>query len=229
MGYQHLFFDLDHTLWDHQRNADETLSELFQEYNIAGMGDFTERDFIEKFHQVNHLLWDDYNMGRIDQSRIRKQRFPLVLQALGVNGNPINGELSRQYLVRCPTKPYLMPHALETLDYLHKRYDMTIITNGFFEVQATKMACSGLDCYFPRVVTSEEAGELKPHPRIFSYALDNVKQTCEACVMIGDNPSTDIAGARLAGIDQIYYDPQDLKQTPSTFRVMSLLELTDLL
>ncbi len=230
MAYQHLFFDLDHTLWDHHRNANETLKDLFVDYDFDQNWEFTADQFTATFHQVNFQLWDRYRQGSINQDFIRKERFPKVMAQLGVAKSEVPEGLAEEYLQRCPRKPHLMPYTLEILDYLMERYSMSIITNGFSEIQETKLSCSGLSPYFSTVVTSEVAGKLKPHPQIFNFALSMVRASGSECIMIGDNPVADIAGARSAGIDQIYYDPANLNEADrSTFRVDCLTQLKDLL
>ncbi len=230
MTYQHLFFDLDHTLWDHHKNANETLEDLYRDYNLGHLARFSSADFIKSFHEINHTLWDKYNHGQLDQLYIRQNRFPLVLNTFGIEQQQVPVGLAEAYLQQCPQKPHLMPHTLPVLEYLNKRYEMSIITNGFSDVQDIKMSCSGLLKYFDHIITSEQAGKLKPHPQIFDFALQTVQLTKEACIMIGDNASTDIAGAQAIGMDQIYYDPQNQQQaTNPTYTVKSLQELQELL
>ena len=228
--YKHLLFDLDHTLWDHKANADDTLGELFEKYALGSLMPSGVDAFTDAFHQTNFKLWDLYHMGEIDQHYIRTQRFKIVMGILGVEDYGYSLELSQDYLSNCPRRSNLMPHALEVLDYLKPKYRMSVITNGFAEIQDIKLSSSGLTGYFEAVVTSEQAGSLKPHAEIFNYALNKVGMSSEDCVMIGDNPATDIQGAREVGIDQIYYDPDENHEDANpTFRIQNLLELKELL
>ena len=230
MHYKHLFFDLDHTLWDHHANANSTLTELFQQYGLGDLSTSDAAEFTIVFHRTNHLLWHDYHLGKIDQTYIRKERFKLVLAELGIFNFEKCQQLADEYLYRCPRKSNLMPNAIETLEYLKPKYPMTIITNGFEEIQEIKLSSSGLDAYFDLVVTSELAGSLKPDPGIFNYSLRAVGVDSTDCVMIGDNPDTDIAGAREAGIDQVYYDPQGLNEVMNpTYKIRNLGQLQELL
>ena len=199
------------------------------EFKMGILG-FSVFRFQQVFHEVNHQLWYEYHLGAIDQDFIRKERIPKVMSALGVNDYQHSSELGKQYLFRCPRKSNLMPNTLEVLDYLKQKYSMTIITNGFYEVQSVKILNSGLHGYFDRIVTSGEAGCLKPHRGIFDYALDSAKVRGPESVMIGDNPVTDITGAKEAGIDQIYYNSRDCNDTTEpTFSINDLLELKELL
>lgn len=227
--YTHLFFDLDHTLWDHHKNANETLGELHLEFKMDFLGVTVDR-FQQVFHDVNHQLWYDYHLRVINQESIREERFPKVMSALGVKDYQHSSDLGEQYLFRCPRKSNLMPNTLEVLDYLKQKYSMTIITNGFHEIQSVKINNSGLQGYFDRIVTSGEAGCLKPHRGIFDYALESANARGPESVMIGDNPVTDITGAKEAGIDQIYYNSRACRDiTEPTFRINDLMELKGLL
>ena len=228
--YKHLLFDLDHTLWDHKANANETLGDLYRQYSLEGLTTIGVDDFQEAFHRINFELWHDYHIGKVDQHFIRNQRFKKVLELLGVMDFQYHIELSQDYLAHCPRKSNLMPFAMEALEYLKTRYHMSVITNGFAEIQDIKLASSGLTSYFETVITSDQTGRLKPHPEIFKYALSKVGVSPVDCVMIGDNPDTDIEGAKEVGIDQIYYDPEDnLAATNPTYRIQSLLQLKELL
>lgn len=228
--YKHLFFDLDHTLWDHQSNANETLADIYNSNEIFRLADFNVNQFQDTFHEINHKLWHEYHLGHIDQAYIRNTRFKKVLGALGLEVYDSDMDFTDEYLSRCPRKSNLMPHTLEVLEYLKVRYPMTIITNGFAEIQDIKMNSSGLIGYFDLVITSEQTGWLKPDRKIFDFAVQHARVSPAECLMIGDNPATDMEGARMAGIDQIYYDPEDRNQDrESTYRISSLLQLKEIL
>lgn len=229
-NYKHLFFDLDHTLWDHVANANETLEELYHQYGLGEHGHFDVQVFQETFHTINHQLWHNYHLGNIDQAHIRKERFNMVMAALQVTDFNFSQKMGAQYLEICPRKGNLMPHTIETLEYLKSRYPMSIITNGFDEIQDVKMSSSGLQKYFDQVITSEKAGCLKPHRGIFDCAMQYASVIHTECVMIGDNPVTDITGALNCGMDQIYYNSRSCEdQLDPTYRIELLADLKELL
>jgi len=228
--YRHLFFDLDQTLWDHDCNANQTLTDLYHEFHLNLNHGFGFEDFHRVFHQVNHGLWHDYHKGKVVKGFIREERFRMVMEILEVPHYEYSRDMGARYLELCPRKGNLMPHAIETLEYLKKKYPMTIITNGFDEIQDIKLTSSGIDKYFKSVITSEKAGWLKPHQGIFDFAMKQANVSCGECIMIGDNPVTDIAGARNSGIDQVYFNSRDINvQSVPTYRIQSLIELKQLL
>ena len=98
----------------------------------------------------------------------------------------------------------VLPGAAEVVRALAKRYPLTIISNGFKEVQYYKFAHSGLADCFTHTLISEEVGINKPQPEIFRIALRLNGVNADEAVMIGDSYSSDIAGAKAAGIDQIW-------------------------
>ncbi|MCL6257911.1 YjjG family noncanonical pyrimidine nucleotidase [Aquiflexum sp. TKW24L] len=228
--YRHIFFDLDHTLWDYDTNVQESLSELFDIYQLINVGIPDFQTFIDAFYQVNFKLWALYDLGKIDKRSLRETRFKLIFEKAGVLARNVPKELEDDFMQRTSSKPHLLPYSKEILDYLSPNYKMHIITNGFNESQANKMHSSGLTPYFDLVVTSETTGHKKPDPRIFQYAMDKLSVKSADCIMIGDNPNSDILGAIRSNIDQIYFDPHEkgIEHQP-THTIRHLKELEELL
>jgi len=223
----HLFFDLDHTLWDYVRCSKETLSELWLAYQLEEKGvQFNE--FFRKFNEINECLWQRYHNGEIEKEVIRDDRFPTILAELSIPDGNLALNMQREFLRVCPTKPYLIDGAIELLESLSGRYGLHIITNGFDEIQDTKLRSSGIDHFFEEVITSGTAGSQKPENRIFEFALEKIMALPAATLMIGDNPLSDIEGAYRAGIDQVFFNPnKQLCPITPTLEIESLRELLD--
>jgi len=205
--YKCIFFDLDHTVWDYDTNSDETLSEMFEEHLLGERGIPSRENFLATFKEVNARLWDLYDRELITSDVIRKERFHQILTSFGVHAPSLCETLSVEYLHRCPRKGNLMPHALETLQYLSTKYNLTIITNGFEDVQHVKLAAGKVDHFFDHIITSQKAGHKKPSKQIFEYARQINNIGFHEAIMIGDNLVTDIGGARNAGVDTVYFNP----------------------
>ena len=208
-AYKCVFFDLDHTLWDYECNAKETLLDLHISYKLEERG-VPFNDFHQHFQRINLELWALYDRGAIDNSVIRHQRFKKVLEEFSISEDKLSAELSLEYLNGCPKKSNLVPYAREVLDYLSGRYTMTIITNGFDEIQNVKLISGEITHYFNHIITSQKAGHKKPSREIFEYALSLNDLHCGEAIMIGDNLITDIGGARNASIDTVYFNPAGL-------------------
>ncbi|MCH8553720.1 MAG: YjjG family noncanonical pyrimidine nucleotidase [Schleiferiaceae bacterium] len=227
--YRHLFFDLDHTLWDFEKNSEETLKELFEHYKL-----YTKVPSFEDFHatyiRVNNEKWAAYRAGILDKSTLRATRFLDTLAAFDAAEAPLAKALDEQYLSRSPYKTHLMPNTLATLDVLRSHFELHIITNGFVEVQRTKIENSGLQPYFSKRISSEEVGVNKPDPRIFSHALTLAGAGASESLMIGDNHEADVLGAAAVGMDQVWYRLQDSgKEEVATYIIADLAELVELL
>ncbi len=232
--YQHIFFDLDHTLWDYELSSKQTLAELYDKFELAAKGGNGIDDFMKHFNIVNDGLWDKYNKGEISQYYLRNNRFPLVFDAVGINPRLCNESLTKKFnecfLEECSQKPNLIEGTKEVLDYLKDKYTLHIITNGFEEVQGIKLKCSGIDHYFDALITSEKAGSKKPYPDIYKYSLKATGADLQSSIMIGDNLNTDIKGARNYGMDQIYFNPhKTAHQIEITYEINHLKELLDIL
>lgn len=213
-----IFFDLDHTIWDFDRNAEETLHELYYRYKFDNLFNRSHSDlFIQTYTENNHRLWDLYHHGKIDKATLRKARFADTFSQLGVNPELFPTAFEEDYLAICPTKTNLFPNAHETLQYLQAKYTLHLISNGFKEACEKKLAHSNLSPYFKTIVISENIGVNKPHPQIFEYAVKNGEAKTEQSVMIGDNLDADVRGAQNFGMEAIFFNavnaekPTDVK------------------
>lgn len=203
---KHIFFDLDHTLWDFEKNARETLIELYLTHGFDQYTTQTSADFVKSYEIINKKMWSAYEKGEIDKQTLRTKRFNDSLLEIGVPFEKIPQNIWEEYLAICPLKTNLMDGAIESLRYLSLKYKMAIITNGFKEVQRIKIEKSGLSSFFDEMIISEEAGFQKPHTGIFALALNAMNSTAEQSVMIGDNLDTDIRGALDSGMKAIQFN-----------------------
>jgi len=228
--YNHLFFDLDETLWDYRVNAKDTIIDLFDRFGLNENGRIKVRGFVDEFFRTNQELWRKYDQGLIAKDQIRKDRFPLIFKRLEINDFKKVDDLQECFLLECPQKEKLVDYAMEILEKLKGNYRLHIITNGFEENQKTKLAYSGLDKYFEQVITSERASFQKPDPGIFRFAMDSAGARPNESVMIGDNLNTDIQGAINANMDQIFFNPGKVNHNHDvTYEINHLHELTAIL
>lgn len=210
-----IFFDLDHTIWDFDRNAEETLRELYIKYCFDEMFTSSCADqFVITYTANNHRLWGLYHHNKIDKPMLRKLRFEDTFSQLGVDPHRLPSGFEEEYLDICPTKPHLFPHAHETLSYLKEKYHLHLISNGFREACEKKIASSDLAKYFQSITISEVFGVNKPDPRIFEYAVQQGGTKKQSSVMIGDNIDADVRGALRFGMDAIFFNPE-AKETPA--------------
>jgi putative hydrolase of the HAD superfamily len=225
--YQHLFFDLDHTLWDFETNSRLSLEALYDQFELKkwGIDDF-ER-FLAQYTIHNDKLWERYRNGFIKQDELRWKRVWHTLLDFKLADEQLARAISIAYLDLLPTRTAVFPHTFEALDYLRsKGYKMHLITNGFEEVQHSKLRHSKLAPYFTHVITSEGSNTLKPKKEIFDFALAKAGAQKEESIMLGDNMEVDIEGASNAGLDQVFVNHK--KETPSfrpTYTIHSLKEL----
>lgn len=229
--YKHLFFDLDHTLWDFEANSKDTVEQLFTINNLGELGIPNFEVFHERYSYHNDRLWDRYSKGFIKQEELRWKRMWLSLLDFKVADEPLARAMGVQYLDLLPSRKKLFPYTIEILNYLKaKRYIMHLITNGFEKVQYDKINNSGIAHYFEKVITSEASNSLKPHKEIFDYALQSAGAQVTESIMIGDNVEADIKGSLAAGWDCIFVN--HISASPDvqpTYTVYHLQELENIL
>ena len=230
MKYKHLFFDLDHTLWDFDANAKLTLTELYETLSLKEKGVDDFELFYKNYLTHNDTLWAKYRLGQIQQAELRVKRMRMALLDFKIGDDALAEKMSKQFLELLPTRNVLFPYALEILEYLaEKNYKMHLITNGFEEVQHHKINNSKINHYFEEVFTSERCMSLKPNKEIFEFAISFTKADPKESIMLGDDLEADIIGASKVGLDQVYINhlkkPHDFRPT---YEVFSLKELEEI-
>ena len=230
MKYKHLFFDLDHTLWDFDVNAKETLVEVYALFQLENKGVIPFEDFYKLYKIHNEILWDRFHKGFITGEELKWKRMWRTLLEFKIADEELAKEMSAKFLEILPTKKLLFPHTTEVLDYLkEKNYDLHLITNGFEKTQHTKLTNSGLNIYFNQVVTSEGSNSVKPQKEIFHYALNKAGAALHHSIMLGDNLEADIQGAMNVGMDNIFVNHIHVSTTMKpTYTVTNLKELKNI-
>ncbi|AXY76430.1 noncanonical pyrimidine nucleotidase, YjjG family [Paraflavitalea soli] len=227
MKYQHLFFDLDHTLWDFEANSRKTLADIYEEMALhtRGINDF---DLFHKNYLVhNDKLWARYRNGYIKVDELRWKRMWLTLLDFKIGDEKLARQMGERFLDLLPSRNLLFPYTIEILEYLKgKGYSLHLITNGFEKTQHSKLKNSGIDQYFIEVITSEGSNSLKPHKEIFDYAFQRARALPQHSIMLGDSIEADIQGAINAGIDQVFVNHLNADaEVKPTYTVYSLQEL----
>lgn len=231
MKYKHLFFDLDHTIWDFEANSRQTLEEIFHLLQLEGKGVNDFNLFHKNYLAHNDRLWERYRKGEIKVDELRWKRMWLSLLDFKIADESLSRLMGIHFLDLLPTRKILFPYTLEILDYLAaNKYQLHLITNGFEKTQHSKLQNSGLDKYFIEVITSEGSNSLKPHKAIFDYAFQKTGANPAESIMIGDTIDVDILGAMNAGIDQVHVnhvtkEPVSVNDRLPTYTVYSLKEL----
>jgi len=200
---RHIFFDLDHTLWDFEKNSSLTFEKIFKEQNI----NVNLTDFLGAYHGINHQYWKLYRENKISQKELREKRLIKTFQAIDFDFDSAQIDLvSDHYIMYLSTFSNLFKGAISLLEELKGQYQLHIITNGFEVVQYHKINNSGLSPYFENIFTAEKVGYKKPHPIIFEHALNQTQAVAGNSLMIGDSLEADILGALNVGMQAIHFN-----------------------
>jgi putative hydrolase of the HAD superfamily len=231
MKYTHLFFDLDHTLWDFDANAKATLTDLYAIFELDKKIAAPFDELYRKYLYHNEILWDRYHNGLITADDLKWKRMYRTLLDFKIGNEQLSKDMSARFLELLPTKKILFPHTIEILEYLkEKGYHLHLITNGFEKTQWSKINNSGLAQYFTHMITSEASNSLKPKKEIFEYALNKAGANLTESIMLGDNLDADIQGAINAGMDSVFVNHINASTTlRPTYIIYHLQELEAIL
>ena len=226
---KHLFFDLDRTLWDFDKNSEFTIRQILKNEKIEDQVKGFEV-FHALYRKKNAALWRIYGKGEITKEKLRYERFKVSLEHFFSPSPELVKRIGDAYVELSPQQIQLMPNTLETLTQLKELgFKMHIITNGFAEVQHLKLANCGLKEYFQEIICSEAIGKNKPEPEIFEYALKSAGAAVKNSVMIGDDYYADITGATKIGMKAILFKPDNAANYPYENTIGNLNELPALI
>lgn len=227
MNDKHIFFDLDNTLWDSQKNSRCALDQMFKEKLVTEKFEIDFEDFISFYEVVNESLWDQLRDGQITKNKLRQERFRRSFDHFGVGSNALSSWFETNFPYRAINYSYLVKGATEMLDDLLKQaYSLHIVTNGFKEVSRRKISETLLNGKFKTIVCADEIGISKPNPKIFQYALDEAKTIVQNSIFIGDDWEADAIGAADFGMKSIYYNRK--KSNDKDSRVLEISHLYEI-
>ncbi len=229
MKIQHIFFDLDNTLWDHRRNAYLTIKDLFEKEEITLRYHIDFEEFHAVYHDINEKLWEDIRDGIIDKEYLRKHRFYDTFRHFKVDDEKLAMYFEEHFLDKILNHNNLVEGAGYILEYLKsKNYILHIISNGFKEVTERKCILSGIDHYFQTITSADSVGVRKPNPAIFEYALGLSDVQKETSILIGDDWIADVVGAQNFGMDVIFFDVLNENPQQGGLKVIThLLQIKD--
>ena len=221
-----IFFDLDHTLWDFDKNSNLTFIKIFKLNKLEIDIDV----FLEAYHPINTNYWNLYRKNKISKEKLRFYRLADTFKKLKIEvGDSMIKKLSFDYIDYLSDFNHLIPGAIEILEYLENKYSMHIITNGFKEVQKKKLEKSTIAKYFKTITISEEVGYKKPSPIIFDYALKKANAINSNSLMIGDSYQVDILGAINVGVNAILFNYHNIDPNDNIISVNNLSDLSSYL
>ncbi|OBX24676.1 putative hydrolase of the HAD superfamily [Gelidibacter algens] len=219
---QHVFFDLDHTLWDFDKNSALTFDKIFKLHKVGVNLD----SFLKVYEPVNLQYWKRYRNEEIDKIELRYGRLRDTFDEINFSvEDGLIHNLSTDYIEHLSSFSHLFEGTLDVLQYLQPKYQLHIITNGFEEAQLKKMDSSAITSFFKTITNAEVAGVKKPNPIIFDYALKIAKAEPNESIMIGDNYEADILGALNVGYDAIFFNYRNDETEPHIKQIKHLSQL----
>ncbi|MBE16178.1 MAG: YjjG family noncanonical pyrimidine nucleotidase [Dokdonia sp.] len=223
---QHVFFDLDHTLWDFDKNSGLAYQKIFDKHQITAH----LPTFLSVYEPINFQYWKWYREERVTKKQLRYGRLKKAFDALNMQvDDALIDRLAHDYIAHLPDNNHLFEGTHELLQYLAPNYSLHIITNGFEEVQQQKLTNAKIQPYFKTVTSSESVGVKKPNPKIFHHALEIAGARPQNSVMIGDTYEADIMGAHGVDMKSICFNYHKAQLPKDQLVVDHLMDITSYL
>ena len=227
MPYKFLLFDLDHTLLDFDLAEDLALTAFLQEQGVADI-----QAYKDYYIPMNKGLWRDLEQKKITKPELINTRFSRLFAHFGLDRD--GAELARRYQDHIAQQGQTYAGASELLDALTEAdYEIYAATNGITAIQTGRLAHSDISPYFNQIFISEQLHTQKPEAVFYEKIAELIPGfDLSQALMIGDSLTADIAGANNAGMDSLWYNPQQLANTSSaqpTYTVSSYEEIKKLL
>ena len=196
---------MDDTIFDHSLTCRRALARLRRtEVRLRG----PSLDAV--WHEYARLLeavHPDVLAGLVTVDAARMERFRQLARFCGTEVSSVEAAgLSRQYRAHYQQLRRTVPGVRRVLERLRGRTVVGVVTNNEVAEQERKLDHLHLRPLIDFMVVSEGVGVSKPDPGIFFLALEKAKALPEETVMIGDSWTSDVRGARNAGIRPVWFN-----------------------
>ena len=221
-----LFLDLDDTILDFHKAERLAISKTFRSFSLAP----TEA-VLDRYHVINRQHWEMLERGEITRDQVLTGRFQLLFQEMGIPADP--KEVAKCYEHNLGIGHYFLPGAKEALDALRGRCRLFLASNGTARVQESRLKSAGIGPYFQQVFISQKLGANKPSPAFFHRCFAQIPDfDPQKALMIGDSLTSDIRGAKGAGIAACWFNPRQEAPIPGIsmdYEIHSLPQLREFL
>lgn len=217
-------FDLDDTLYDNrpviQRTEQEAVAFL-QRYH-PGLSQLRSADFQRLRTELCRLEPEIYH----DVTRWRWRAIYLALSRQGLDDTlaTAGADAAMENFAYWRSRIAVPQETHATLKELGRRYPLVAITNGNAEPEAC-----GLGGYFQFVLRSGPDGRAKPYQDMYLLAARRLGIAPEAILHVGDDLTTDVAGALRCGLQACWInDRQRSLMAAADGRLLPHIEISRL-
>lgn len=224
---KHIIFDLDDTLCDYRKAAENAKSPINEVLHAHGI----DKDaFWDRYSRVEPVLFRRFADGFIARDEYRIRRFADVLKDSHGKFCELSSELNQIYMQETIHGIELFDDSMPLMKALQaKEIEAVILTNGPSDVQRAKCKRLGLSRYIQRIYISEEIGFSKPYREAFEYVLRDFDVPASEVLMVGDSIENDIQGAEQVGVKAVLIDRGDIHSGYNGTKIGALSEVIELL
>ena len=221
--YEFLFFDLDDTILDFGAAEAAAYTRALELHGVP----FSEA-LVDRYRAVNVSWWEKLERGEVDREEMLVDRHRDFFAREGIDADPAAFEADYRRLLGIGH--WFVEGAEELLTWLHSRgYRLFIASNGVADTQYSRIESAGIGPLFEDVFISETAGAHKPDPGYFRYCFDRIPGfDPDRALLIGDSLTSDVKGARAAGIACCWLNRRGKTAPPDLLPDYEITELSRL-
>ena len=197
-----ILLDVDDTILDFQKAEAGAIRRAF-----AALGIPVTDALIARYSDINRSQWELLEEGVLTREQVLVRRFELLFGELGIEAS--GEEAAEHYENELCFGHWFMPGAEALLETLRGRCRLFIVSNGSAKVQEARIASAGMAPYFEQIFISEEIGADKPQRAFFDRCFAHIPALdLSRTLLVGDSLSSDIRGAKNAGVPGCWYNPR---------------------
>ncbi len=232
--YKALFIDIDDTLLDYipccREAFDFALNSLSGIenaglYSVSDNGLSVEDGLFQLFFEISGRLFSEAKRGLHTVAEVMELYPAEFCERAGYPKEAVD-PFKHAFRAAWGKTHTLVPEAQETLEALRaKGYRLFAASNSFGHLQRSRLEHAGILHYFEDTFISMDLGYDKPDIRFYQEALRRAHLRPEEVLMVGDSMTTDVFGAKAAGIEAVYFNRRNepITDTPSPVNVISSL------
>lgn len=219
-----LFLDADDTVFDFDAAQKAALKGAFET-----LGYPFDDELYDLYDKINIKYWKMLERGETVKEKLIYDRFYEFFDRSGICGDVYKTE--DEYQIRLGNQAFWWDGAKEGVEYLSKKYDVFITTNGHGDTQRNRIKLSGLDKFVKGIFISELIGYAKPQKEYFEYCLKQSGADKESTACIGDSLTSDIKGGINAGLKTVWcnFKNQPMPDLKIDYVVKSWKEICEIL
>lgn len=203
MKYDILLWDVDDTLLDFPYSERYGVRHCFENIGLT-----ISKEWLARYSEINQSYWKRLEKGEVTKKELLSGRFADLFKEMGIEGVDM-AAFQAEYQKALGDVYCYLDNSYDLCKKLKNNCRQYLVTNGVESTQRNKLKLAGLDELVEDIFISEVLGSVKPKQEFFDKCFERIPDfKKERVLLIGDSLSSDIQGAKNAGVASCWYNPK---------------------